>query len=113
MSYDLEFDCGPLPEKHTITGGTYQSGGSRDPWLNITYNYAPFFYALWPDKGIRSLYGRTAGEVIKAIDAVLPKMKGEPSRNYWDATEGNAKEAPKGLRSLAEMCPADSILSGD
>lgn len=43
MSYDLEFDCGPLPDRHGITGGTFELGGTREPWLNITYNYAPFF----------------------------------------------------------------------
>lgn len=113
MSYDLVFDCGPLQERHGITGGTFAFGWTNEPWLNITYNYAPFFYAIWPENGIRSLYGKTAAEIIKELDAEIPKMSGERSEDYWEATEGNAKAALKSLRDLASLCPPEAILSGD
>lgn len=112
MSYDLGFDCGPLEAPHNIQGGTYAWGGTTEPWLNITYNYSRFFYNFWPE-GIRSLYGKTAAEVTKELDAVLPQMSGEPSRDYWEATEGNAKAALESLRALAALCPPTAVLNGD
>lgn len=113
MSYDLEFDCGPLAERHDITGGTYALGGTTDPHLNITYNYHKTFYRLWPEDGIRHLYGMTAQEVINEINARLPEVVGEPDQDYWAATEGNARVALVNLRDLAALCPPDSKLSGD
>lgn len=112
MSYDMSFDCGPI-EHHNIKGGTYAVGGTTDPWFNITYNYSPFFYKLWPEKGIRSLYGLMASDVVQELDAKIPLLSGEPDDNYWSPTEGNAKAALIGLRALAAACPSDSILNGD
>lgn len=113
MSYDLEFDCGPLAERHDITGGTYAMGGTDKPWLNITYNYAPFYYDLWPNEGIRFLYDKTAREIVKELNEKIPLLAGEPSENYWDATPGNARVALESLRHLAILCPPNSKLNGD
>ena len=112
MSYDLHFDCGPI-EPHNISGGTYAPGGTADPWFNVTYNYADHFYRLWPNGGIRSLYSMTARQVVEELDSRIPDLNGEPDRDYWAPTEGNAKAALLGLRELAASCPPHSILSGD
>jgi len=34
ISFDVPLD---------LRGGTYQLGGTRTAWLNITYNYSPYF----------------------------------------------------------------------
>lgn len=113
MSYDLEFDCGPLPDDHDIRGGTFAMHGTTSPCLNITYNYASHFAKFLGEDGIRSLYGKTAAEVIVHTEKAISQMVGSPSDDYWDATEGNAKAALTSLRDLAILCPKSSILSGD
>ena len=111
MSYDLEFDCGELDEPHTLRGGTYALGRTTAPELNMTFNYSPFFYKhLCAEHGLLSLYGMTAEQVMARLDEVLPNMNGEPSGDYWAATEGNAKAALQNLRELAALCPPDSKL---
>lgn len=51
MSYDIylkdpvtkeviEFD-----EPHQMKGGMFAVGGTREAWLNITYNYANYYYS--------------------------------------------------------------------
>ena len=112
MSYDMSFDCGPIAH-HEISGGTYAMGGTTDPAFNITYNYAPHFYRLWPEAGIRALYGKGAGEVVGILNAAIPQLTGEPDSDYWAPTEGNAKAALINLRDLASACPPDAILNGD
>jgi len=48
MSYDIYLNDADgetlnLPSRHVLKGGTYALGGTSQAWLNITYNYAPFF----------------------------------------------------------------------
>ena len=64
MSYDIRLvdaagETIELSEPHTLRGGTFASGGTTEAWLNITYNYARFYYDIWPEQGIRYLYGKT------------------------------------------------------
>lgn len=113
MSYDLGFNCGPLDTTHNIKGGTYAMGGTTDPWMNITYNYALHFRKFLGDGGIRSLYGKPASDVIAITDKAIAAMTGEPDDDYWAATEGNAKAALMSLRELAMICPPDAVLDGD
>lgn len=115
MSYDMSFDCGPLDAatNRSIGGGTYAYGGTTEPWLNITYNYADHFYRIWPDGGIRSLYGKTAKEIIALIDDALPQLGDDVDPDYWKSTEGNAKQALINLQSLARRVPENSVLDGD
>lgn len=118
MSYDVYFYEGDklveFDRPVNIRGGTYCYGGTRFAWLNITYNYASFFLEyIDPEKGIRSLYGKTAKEVIEVLDEVIPHMSGEPEDDYWMGTEGNAKDALCNLRLLACLCPEDAILKGN
>ena len=50
MSYDINIvdpttgETIETADPHHIAGGTYQVGGTTRLWLNITYNYSPFFY---------------------------------------------------------------------
>lgn len=50
MSYDINIvdpttgETIETADPHHIAGGTYQVGGTTQLWLNITYNYSPFFY---------------------------------------------------------------------
>lgn len=111
MSYDLDFDCGPLAAKHNITGGTYAMGGDNAPYLNITWNYAPTFYGLWPGEGIRYFDGKSAENIITELDEKIGTLSGEPDEDYWAATEGNAKAALISLQELAKLVPPDSKLS--
>lgn len=112
MSYDLGYNC-TLDEKHQISGGTYAMGGTTDPWLNITYNYSKWFVKYLGEGGIRSLYGKQAKEVAEILIKTIPKMKTDVDRDYWAATEGNARKALSDLLSLTLLVPQDAVLDGD
>ena len=118
MSYDITLND-PVTkrvieiEPHTIQGGTYQVGGTTETWLNITYNYAEHFYRLIDrEKGIRFLYGKTGAESIPILKKAISKLKDDVVGDYWEPTEGNAKEALKGLLYFAEIRP-DGVWDGD
>lgn len=113
MSYDLQFDCGPLPASHRIAGGTFALGGSTEPWINITYNYVRHFREALGDGGIRSLYGKTAEEIIPILDLAIPKLGTDRSADYWEATAGNAGAALSDLRELCRLVPPTAVLEGD
>ena len=102
-----------FPEPHHITGGTYAIGGTQEAWLNITWNYAPFYYEhIDPDKGIRFLYGKTAQEVVHLLAPIIGKLGTERSDDYWDATPGNAGAALADLAALCLKAP-HGIIDGD
>lgn len=118
MSYDislvdpvtkevLELDC-----VHSIKGGTYASEGTNLAILNITWNYAPFFYNAFGSAGIRTIYGKTGAESISILKNAMSKLKNDASDNYGNITEGNAKSALAGLLSFAQLRP-DGIWEGD
>lgn len=117
MSYDIyltdpvtgktiEFD-----KPHQLKGGTYALGGTTEAWLNITYNYAKHFKNIGP-KGIRSIYGMKAWESVPHLKAVIDQLKDDVSDNYWESTEGNAKQALINLVKLAKLAP-HGIWDGD
>ena len=119
MSYDISLKDPVttkeivLDEIHQMKGGTYPVGGTKQAHLNITYNYAPFYYSsLDTEKGIRKIYGMTGAESIPILKKGIQALKDDISENYWDATEGNAKRALYQLIALAEMRP-DGIWDGD
>lgn len=128
MSYDIyleepetgetiEFD-----EPHNMIGGTYIIGGTKEAWLNITWNYSEFYYKTIDEKkGIRFLYGRTGKEAIpileKAISELMVDMKDLESaylemNDYWAATKENAAIALQSLLAFAKLRP-DGIFRGD
>ena len=119
MSYDIRL-CDPVTKetiefknRHYLTGGTYQVGGTYEAWLNVTYNYAPHFYRLIDEeKGIRAIYGMTGAQSIKILNEAVLKLGDDECSNYWEPTEGNAKAALLKLIALAEMRP-DGIWDGD
>ena len=119
MSYDIrlsdpitketiEFD-----QKHHMIGGTYCVGGTTEAWINITYNYAKYYYQhIDEGEGIRFLYGKTGAETIPILEDTIEKLGNDVSDDYWEATEGNAKRALYQLLSIAKMRP-DGIWDGD
>lgn len=117
MSYDIEL-VDPITKEpleldapHHMRGGTYAVGGTTRLHLNVTYNYAPIFSRVLKD-GIRGIYGKSGAETLPIFDAAIKKLGDDITGNYWDATEGNAKQALIQLRALACMRP-DGIWSGD
>src|SRR4030095_4414078 len=111
MSYDIHLQRGgmtvELPKGvEQPKGGTY-TVESRGAWLNVTYNYAPFFYKhIDKEKGIRWLYGQKARDTINKLETAIEAM--DPTtetRNYWEATEGNARLALVGLLRMAQALP--------
>lgn len=120
MSYDIYIknpktnETVLFEEPHQLTGGTFCIGGTRYAHLNITYNYAFFFYNFIDTKlGIRSLYGKKVQDVIKILTPVIEKLGTRTEENYWLDTPGNAGKALQNLVDLMKMCPEDSIVEGD
>ncbi len=120
MSYDINLND-PV-DGHTIRfdtphqmhGGTYCIGGTDEAWLNITYNYAPFYYReeVFGPVGIRTIYGMTGAESIPVLEKAANALGNDVSNSYWDATEGNAKKPLLQLLAMAKMRP-DGIWDGD
>lgn len=140
MSYDItlkdpvtheiiEFD-----EPHQMKGGMYAIGGTREAWLNITYNYANYYYdategddrffgKLWYDEpknlGIRGIYGKTGAESIPMLKDMVERIKPMPDeecpadcKGYWKPTAENAVRPLHYLIAMAQMRP-DGIWDGD
>lgn len=140
MSYDItlrdpvtheviEFD-----EPHQMKGGMYAIGGTKEAWLNITYNYANYYYdategddrffgKLWYDEpknlGIRGIYGKTGAESIPMLQEMVERIKPMPDeecpadcKGYWKPTAENAVRPLHYLIAMAKMRP-DGIWDGD
>jgi len=119
MSYDIHIqdpETGrtiELDEKHNLTGGTFELGGTTKAWLNITYNYSKFFCGtINAEVGIRALYGKTGCECIPILEAAIKKLGIDASPDYWEASRGNAGAALANLLELIRLCP-DGIINGD
>lgn len=117
MSYDVEFQLNGetvnLAKKHSISGGTYALGGTTEASLNITYNYGRFFRQVFGESGIRSLYGKTARELIPILAKGIAELNVERNADYWAGTSGNAGAALLDLLTLAAMVPKEAVLTGD
>ena len=120
MSYDISL-LDPvsrrvieIKEPHFMQGGTYQLGGTKELWLNITYNYSRIYRRedVLGDKGIRTIYGMTGIESIPVLTNAIAALGDDCSDDYWEATEGNAKRALTQLLTMARMCP-DGVWDGD
>ena len=118
MSYDiylLEPVGGQIvhfDEPHDLAGGTRVLGGTTEAWLNVTYNYSDILRRVLGQKGIRGLYGRTAGETIPQLRGAIGQLAPDYSEDYWEPTEGNVKRALLSLLALAERRP-DAVWDGD
>ena len=74
MSYDIYLTDSvtrepiELEEAHYMRGGTYVLSGTTEAWLNITYNYADWYYRpgvfgeTADNKGIRTIYGLSGAD---------------------------------------------------
>ena len=140
MSYDIyltdpvthapiEFE-----EAHYMRGGNYCLSGTTEARLNITYNYANWYYrpgvfgeTLEDSKGIRAIYGMSGAEsipvlkrAIEALESLTEDISEEDRRNcekqgttgYWVPTRANAIRPLYQLLALAQMRP-DGIWEGD
>jgi len=106
-----------LDTAHDLRGGTYAVGGTRDCWLNITYNYAHYYYeatdgdprfahdevpAYYPDGttgpveteyGIRGLYGKTGAESIPMLTDMIRRIEEKYKENgEWIETVRHRRE---------------------
>lgn len=116
-----------------MRGGTYGMSGTREMWLNITYNYSLWYYkpGVFPDgengKGVRSIYGLSGADsipvlqaAIKALEALTEDLSPEKVREYeeqgaggyWTPTRANALRPLYQLLALAKMRP-DGLWEGD
>lgn len=120
MSYDISLldpvsrKVIEIKEPHFMRGGTYQLGGCRELWLNITYNYGQIYRRgdVFGEKGIRTIYGMAGLESIPLLANAIAALKDDCSNDYWEPTEGNAKKALVQLLTMAKMRP-DGIWDGD
>ena len=75
MSYDVTLNDPvtrstiELDEPHFMQGGTYEVGGTRELWLNITSNYGALYRQenVFGRGGIRTIYGMSGAESIPEI----------------------------------------------
>ena len=96
MSYDITLNDRVTGETlhvnspHFMTGGTYAVGGTTELWLNITYNYAHYYYeatdgdqrfARWNNQteeysyGIRGIYDKTGAESIQMLKDMIARIE--------------------------------------
>lgn len=103
------------PQSHEtmeIDGFTNPRGGkyaplSCDAELYVTYNYGVHFRKLNGNKSLPEWLGNLTGAQSCPIlcDAITRLGKDVDKNDYYNATEGNARRALKGLLSLALECP--------
>lgn len=140
MSYDIRL-CDPetketllLDNPHFIHGGLYSLEGTRELWLNVTYNYAQWYYrdGVFPgrgteNRGIRSIYGLSGAEsipVLKNAISTLVNLDEDISEEertecekqgctgYWMPTVSNAIKPLRDLLTYAQLRP-DGVWDGD
>lgn len=79
MSYDISL-CDPVKHEtlkadstHFIAGGTRAICGTKELWLNVTWNYGKFYRRddVLGSKGIRSIYGKTGAESIPMLERLF------------------------------------------
>lgn len=96
MSYDIYLNDPVtkvpvrLPFAHLLGGGTMRAemrdGGlvqapTTEAWLNITYNYGPYYYEATEgdsrcetQSGIRGIYGKTGAESIPMLESMIERI---------------------------------------
>ncbi len=139
MSYDIELmnpvthETIMIDKPHIMSGGTYVVGGTTEAWLNITCNYAYWYYKSGvfnrgdKSEGIRTIYGMSGAEsipVLKQAIRVLENMdediapekrkqcEEQGATGYWLPTRENAIKPLYQLLAFAQMRP-DGIWKGD
>lgn len=141
MSYDIRLtdpatrETIQLDGPHQMRGGIYAAGGTTEAWLNVTYNYAVWYYksGVFPDNGegrsgIRAIYGLSGAESIPILQHAISAMEGlkedrevskrirecmgQGAGGYWAPTRENALRPLHQLLALARMRP-DGVWEGD
>lgn len=140
MSYDIYLGDPVTKEPletevpHMMIGGTYAVGGTKELWLNITYNYARWYYkdgvfanTKEESDGIRTIYSLSGAEsipvlqkAITALQAMTEDINEEERREYeehgatgyWLPTRENAIKPLYQLLAMAQIRP-DGIWRGD
>lgn len=118
MSYDIYIVGGDgkplqLDVPHQLRGGTHALGGTREAWLNVTYNYAPHFYrVIDAERGIRWLYGQPVMATLPRLADAINALGQDEDPDYWRPTEGNARRALVNLVILALLAPM-GVWDGD
>lgn len=155
MSYDIYLNNPETGEvskvsSYLMTGGTVPCRNvngqlfqdeQTDAWINITYNYAKYYYAVTEgderfahrrsdsgevDYGIRGIYGKTGAESIPLLQLMIDRIHDRyiysdgkwldeqemDTSDYWKPTAANAIRPLRQMISLAEQCP-DSVWDGD
>lgn len=140
MSYDIRLkssvtgDTIFLEDLHLMKGGTYVAGGTKEAWLNVTYNYSRWYRkdGVFPKKdgenlGIRTIYGMTGAESIPVLKSAIAKLQDsneelsdEEIREleaggctaYWLPTRTNAIIPLTQLLAFAQLRP-DGVWAGD
>lgn len=113
MSYDIYFrdavsqEIIMLPYKHQMFGATYCVGGTDELSFNITFNYA----GIYNNYGfhIPQLKGMSAVAAMPILEGVISKLGDDVTDNYWEATEGNAKQALVKLLTMCRLRP-DAVI---
>lgn len=103
MSYDINIvdpstgETIETADPHHIAGGTYQLGGTTKLWLNITYNYSPFFYRaetlgestaeneIIESNGMYSLEDLTIPEARERVLRAINALRDEDIDNHGNA----------------------------
>lgn len=120
MSYDISLtdpvtkEIIEVGDTHFMQGGTYALGGTKELWLNVTYNYGSIFRRpeVLGEEGIRTIYGMTGAESIPVLQKAIANLDDDTTPDYWEATDGNAKRPLCQLLAMAQMRP-DGIWAGD
>lgn len=104
---------------HFMKGGTFCPGGTKELWLNITYNYAAVLCKVLQRDvidqsngrrttlvGLDAINGIYAAETISMLRKAINSLSDEgANESYWHPTEGNVKKALIQLKALADMRP--------
>ena len=120
MSYDISL-CDPVTHKplkadstHFIAGNMRAMGGTKELWLNVTYNYGHFYYRpeVFGDGGIRSIYGKTGAESIPMLEKAISALGDDvDDSDYWNATEGNVLHQLNILQMLSDSPKRSAVTS--
>lgn len=137
MSYDISL-CDPVTmdtleteNNHCMAGGTYQIGGTKEMWLNVTWNYGWIYRDnnVFGKEGIRAIYNKTGLESIPILEKAIQGIKdnefkldaeeeaqyekqGISKDSYWYPSKENAMRPLYQLLTFAKMRP-DGIWDGD
>lgn len=104
---------------HFMQGGTFCPGGTKELWLNITYNYAAMLCKVLQRDvidqdtgnrttlvGLDAINGIYAAETISMLRKAINSLSDDgANESYWHPTEGNVKKALIQLKALADMRP--------